>query len=140
MLIGLYNKSGLSEIKNDLAELLERNPDRNIVIGDWNARIGTLSDRCEAFSNTIQTLTVHLMRIFNQCINGEPILGAWRYTNSGRFTRKDQTTNLKTIEESPYQILYINYGLVFYAKDSLRKLKHGQAFENSVVQRIMYIP
>lgn len=45
MIIGLYNKSGLSQMKQELTELLEKTPDRNIVISDWNARIGTLGDR-----------------------------------------------------------------------------------------------
>lgn len=45
IIIGVYNRSGISKIKQELSDLVEINPRRNIVIGDWNARIGTLGDR-----------------------------------------------------------------------------------------------
>lgn len=49
IIIGVYNRSGLCKIKHELSHLVDKNPRRNIIIGDWNARIGTLGDRKDSY-------------------------------------------------------------------------------------------
>lgn len=44
-IIGIYRKSGLRGMKCELQNLFYRNPDRTIVLGDLNVRIGTLGNR-----------------------------------------------------------------------------------------------
>lgn len=46
--IGLYNKNGIEEIKKDLIDIIEEKRNMNtILIGDWNARIGTIGGNSE---------------------------------------------------------------------------------------------
>lgn len=42
--IGLYNAEGLKNLKQDIEDHSQRHPERTIIIGDWNARLGTLGD------------------------------------------------------------------------------------------------
>lgn len=94
MIVGVYNRSGLKLIKNDLNILLEHHPERNIIIGDWNARIGTLADRVNPSDNRntkdvtineegkrwVDLLQSHGLEILNGNIDGD---WAGEYTHVG---------------------------------------------------------
>lgn len=70
IVIGLYNKTGIQSLKPHIDKLIGHRPDRVILIGDWNARVGSLGDyqgdkRSTKGKKWIDTLRNHGLTLLN---------------------------------------------------------------------------
>lgn len=123
-LIGVYNRKGMNRsTKNCIQDIIDKNPTRTIIAGDWNARIGQKGPRSGSRRHTKDTVTdgegdkwLKLMTENDMTIMNGNMEGDW----DGEFTH-----------HSYKAMSVIDYAAISrLSEDTIRQFKIGERTES----------